>query len=200
MDAESIAAVGKSERSLEDGPEFKFLIAYDHKESGLRAMDSYDRMLKQLGLDPPIAFCLWNIGVLEASELAATAAQDAMTANVVLISLVGDRAPSARFRSWLNMWGRKDRAQPTAFAVVLSPEYRRSSTGVEIALSLRQFASFAGLDYLSDNAATAAPHGNSFENLRQRAEQLSSVLDGILNHSAGQPPRFGVDESSEKRF
>lgn len=177
------SAIGNS-LARAGGPEYNALIAYDNRASGLRAMRAFTAVVERLNMEFLFDQSLWSMDALEIPELRAVAAQEASDAVIVFCSFEGNRPMPKQFTSWLDMWIHRPRRHDAALAVCVAPEFSASETGVGITVHLERCAKLGGLEFVNQNQEARRSLKNTLEELQDRAERSSSVLDGILNRPA----------------
>jgi len=87
------------------------VIAYEDLETGKRAKRIHDFLVENLGHDCQFTNQMWKFELLGIPKLREMAAQDAMMADIVIISCHGAELPSD-FKAWVELWA-ADRIIPS---------------------------------------------------------------------------------------
>jgi len=88
---------------VDANPTLNVVIAYEDLETGKRAKKIYDFLVENLGHDCQFTNQMWKFEVLGIPKLGEMAAQDAMMADIVIISCHGAELPSD-FKDWVELW------------------------------------------------------------------------------------------------
>ncbi len=170
-------------------PFLNVMILYEDFGTGLRAKRSLDLLPEQLRANAKLSTKLWRIELLADPLLSEQAAMEAGAADVIILSVHGQRSLSAEVQAWLSSWLRHRRREACALGVLL--DSRQDSTGSEkpIVSYLQQVANVAGADlFYSFSDAPGTDLDPAMEKINQRARQSSTVLEEMLSRSA--PRRF----------
>lgn len=172
------------------------VMLYDEAQSGRRAMRALNAVHDAEDACPPLDVRLWRLDILAAQAMRQAAAADVAAADVVLLSVNHeDRLPPG-FCEWLaGTFGRRPRSgaagrtqgqRPAPFPSAGS----RPPTGTDTIKALEQSARDAGIDLLVLCAArNPFQPGYSLESIRHRAEQVTPLLDEILQWPEAQATR-----------
>ncbi len=88
---------------VDTNPTLNVVIAYEDLETGKRAKKIYDFLVENLGHDCQFTNQMWKFELLGIPKLREMAAQDAMMADIVIISCHGAELPSD-FKAWVELW------------------------------------------------------------------------------------------------
>jgi len=94
--------VGSSD--LEPDPIFNVVIAYEDFETGKQAKGTYDFLVNNLRHECRFANQMWKFDVLGISKLREMAVNDALAADIIIISCHGTHELSADVRTWIDSW------------------------------------------------------------------------------------------------
>lgn len=89
---------------LEPKPTVRALIAYEDRDTGMRARDFFERMVRQFGEDCDFQHKLLDLDVLSVAGLRDTAADEAADADMILLACHGDGELSRDVKQWCEDW------------------------------------------------------------------------------------------------
>jgi hypothetical protein len=107
--------------------------------------------------------------------------QKLLEADLIIFAASGEGDFKPEFKSWLDRWAVKRKSREGALAGIFN-DRKAMDVSSKKEVYLRHVAHRAGLDYLSrlpSHASRIVP--NSLDNFNERAGQMTSVLDHILN-------------------
>jgi len=154
------------------------VVAYDDVCSGIEAKDLCDRLGQQLESSIELKLDFWSFASLQFAELAPMAAEEAIQAHLLIISVHGKRDLDPTVKTWLNHWSR--RTQPRGRAIVaqfrgilkmdreLSPAYG----------FLKHTAECGGVEFFSEVVATS---GESLSQTMQATHGSAQRPASLLN-------------------
>ena len=173
---------------------FEALIAYEDFAADLGARRFLDHVVQQIGAGLDLSVTFWRLDLLNEPAIYAQAVRKAAAADVVLLSLRGDRALSSAAKEWLAAWLVRRGEQGIGLCVLLDQAKRQTPTANDTLTYLKQATRRHSADLF---AALLRGSGNivdsSVEDLRHRADTTTHVLEEILHHSHA-PPRWGLNE------
>ena len=145
----------------------QIVICYEDFDSGVRAMDLYQRALEsdcdELGLR------IWKMEPLGIPAALSSAVKDATRADVIIISVRGNRPLPYEALAWMEGWRRDQTGREQAVVFIVDPKERQSAPALQAARYIESLAASAGLKYFS-----------ALETEEERAE----VLPGPKNRCA----------------
>lgn len=185
-------------RSARWEPKFPFdlVIAYDDAATRSRAVQLYDHLAQQLLDDYDFQCSWWRIEHFHNPTLSQQAADAAANANMVILSLRGDRPLPPPFKAWLPTWLDQKGGQKSALVVLLSAEDQPTEEARRLQSYLQQVARQARMDFFAH--AYALPREEraaayTLETVAQRAQTVTPLLEGILEQPVS-IPRWGINE------
>lgn len=104
------------------GPEV--LVVHEDSSTGLRAREALNNVANQIGIKICFLINLCRFGMLEDAEVAESILQKAKRADILFLSLHGDRALPATVRIWLLRWLETRDFKPCALVVSLDSSAR----------------------------------------------------------------------------
>lgn len=84
-------------------PAFNVLIAYQDLETGKHAKRTYDYLQENLGRECTLTNQMWKFDVLGIPKLREIAVQDAVTADIIIVSSHGEDLPEP-VTKWIESW------------------------------------------------------------------------------------------------
>ena len=165
------------------------VVLYDDSSTRQRAMEVCDHLAQRFWEEVDLKFQWWRTDFLEDSGMASTAAANSREADFMVVCILPEGEISPVVRQWFEMWipqreGREGALIDLTATIGLSP-----LTAHRKKVFLRDVAHRAGMDYLTHfPPAINRSLPDSFETASLRATQVTTVLDGILQHSP--PPRM----------
>lgn len=167
------------------------VVVYEAPPIRERAVRFCERLaLEQKSADMDLDW--WSFTLLSHPPMAQNAAEKAAGADVVVFAMEARGDLPEEIKLWIEKWLNKRGEREGALVGLLDREEGLHDTPTFREIYLRHAARRAGMDYLSHAAPTlrrAIP--NSIDSFRQRAGQMTSVLDSILQkHPHSSPPPF----------
>ncbi len=150
---------------------FTFVVGYEDSASRLRAIELYKRLLTSLSDSFDVRLVLWKFEPLGLESMLARATQDAINADLILISLSGTHPLPSEAATWIAQWnGRMGR--DSAIAVLLDPDHERTSEARRIVALLKAVAEQNGAAFFSQTAASPVESHHRGESVLAAAEIL----------------------------
>jgi hypothetical protein len=104
------------------------LVVHEDSPTGVRAREALNNLANQLKIKICFLISLCRFGMLEDAELAESALQKAKRADIVFLSLHGNRELSTAVRNWLLRWLETRDFKPCALVVSLDSSTRDSQS------------------------------------------------------------------------
>jgi hypothetical protein len=162
---------GRNHAGLELKPIVRILIAYEDYATGLRARQVYERLAREFAEHCDFEQTLWRIDVLSVPQLGEVAADEAVGADMLLISLHKQEELTDVFKDWCEKWVDRDVKLDTAMVVVFDPDTGGQGGDSPAQEYLRCLANRAGMSFIAQevpNDATSAGQRLSRHDSRQR--------------------------------
>ncbi len=169
-------------------------VVYEDTLTRDRAMLVCDELVQQFWAQVDFDVSWWRESYLADSNIAMAAADSALKADMIMLSMHAAGELSPRLTNWIETWLEK-RGEREAALVGLIGTPNDASAGLELKdRCLSEIAERGKLDYLSSVLpATSQPGDDSIDSIHRRADQITSVLDQILHYSpTHQPPSGGT--------
>ena len=131
----------------------------------------------------------WSFHLLEHRAAGADAAQKAALADVVIFAMDAAGDLPDEIKLWIETWLNRRGEREGALVGLLAREERPNDVAPFREIYLRHIARRAGMDFLSHAAPTVAKAiPDSIDSFSERAGQMTSVLDSILQVRPRTPP------------
>lgn len=169
------------------------VLVYEDLSTGLRAKQDFDQLVDRFDTNSGTDLKMWKIDLLRDERVREQAAHDAADFGIIFVSPNGQSELSEEFREWLNrvLDLRGDRS--TAIVVLLNPTARNSMGASRILEDIWEKCGQANAEvfpHLGEKLALES--GLKVEEIRNRVDSSSSVLEGIL-HQTDSYRRFSVN-------
>jgi hypothetical protein len=177
--------------ALEPSHVFNVVIAYEDFETGKHAKRTYDFLVEHLGQDCQFSNQMWKFDVLSIPKLREIAAQDAIQADIIMVSCHGGSELPRHVVDWIEFWS-SAAGNPIALVALFDsePEHTR-----EVRASLARAAKRAGIDFFAQPDEWP---GRNYD-LGRLAPAISRADPRTLSSIAGviqrqTTPRWGINE------
>jgi len=176
-------------------PKFPFdlVVAYADRATRARALQLYDHLAGQLLDDYDFKCAWWKFDHLGDPALREHAVDDAADANMIVLSVQGQKDLPALGKAWIEDWlPRRDNRKSALVALVAADEPEAANQG--LISYLQSVARVARMDFFTHafgqekRAATVA-----MERLTARASIVTPMLEEILQRRIP-APRWGINE------
>lgn len=107
-----------------ESSELEVLVVHEDLPTGLRAREALNRLQDRNIIRTRFLINLFRFGMVEEAELAEIALQKATRADILFLSLHGDRELSPAVRDWLLCWLETREIKPCALVVSLDTNTR----------------------------------------------------------------------------
>jgi hypothetical protein len=137
-----------TQTSRNEKPSFRLFIAYEDFATGKKAQSAAENMARS---KQPSAGCqtvMWKFDLLRVPGLRALATEDALQADVILLSMHGASGLPGDVKSWISEWLLKKRNHPRALALMLDCDPRETSKARAICAWMRKAARKGRFDLL----------------------------------------------------
>jgi len=177
----------KMRKALPDQP-FTVVVAYEEYDSGLRALELYHRILAHWAEAVDFRLIIWKFEPLGIPSLLAKATDDAIHADLILVSLSGNHALPSEAAAWISGWRDKTVRGP-ALALLLDAQYHAKLHAREILAFLRAVAHHSGLPFFSSSESTLDRTHFQSVSFSSHTELLHAAL-----HPAEYQDHWGLNE------
>ena len=190
------AAVSEDSRAVgEWPPRLGALVVYEDFQTGLRARQTLYRLAHRLEADVESRLNLWRMDLLEEASLCARAAQEAAEADIVFVSAHGGEKLPAAVNLWMEEWLCQKGSERCALVLSLDAIAQRTAAATQTVAGLEALAQLANVDVFLDINESPAEWESAFEEIHDRAETTTRLMDGILHEPGRQSFRhWGINE------
>jgi len=176
------------------GDLFSAVVLYEDHATRGRAMDICDRLVHKFWADVEFDISWLRFDFLNDSTLAGDAVRLAARSELILLAAHAGRELPTAVRSWIESWLPVREPGFGVLVAMVGTEADRFRGMSPIHVYLREAAQRASMDYLPQ--VIDGPLGTletSIETITNRAEKVTSLLDGILHRPPTQL-RWGINE------
>src|SRR5260221_11649154 len=148
---QTILSLQKSDQTkdcLEEKPKFTVLVIYEDFAAGKHAKETYDYLENRLGREFEFKNLMWKFEVLGNPKMKEMAGNDALEADLIIVSTHGIGELPEEVKSWLDLWVE----QPgNAMALVMLVDRPKSvlDDHESIRSSLQAAAEKAGIEFFA---------------------------------------------------
>jgi hypothetical protein len=164
------------------------VVAYEDPAARERAVGFCDQLVGRFWTQVELDISWWSFTSLEEATGAREAAQNAAHSELIIVSARPEGDLSAPVRAWIEtVLGLRSEREGVLVGLTANGENPSVEEGPKH-LYLRRAAHLAGMDYLTQvpsDMSRAIP--DSLESYTERADQVTSLLDGILQQQAQLP-------------
>ncbi len=166
--------------------DLRVVICYEDFESGVRAMDMYQRLLESGSSNCPLK--IWKIEPLGIPQLLTDAIQDAASADMIILSVRGDRPLPYEALPWLESLRNDGNGGEKAIVFLVDPKECGSAAAVLASGYLERLAAKSGLRFFTPTETSPVSSSNQSDTgFRNR------VVGNAVTHSA-RYDRWGLNE------
>jgi len=122
---------------------------FEDVAAGKRGKQVYDYLATHLGNEFEFNHQVWKLDVLGTSSLRELAAKDVAEADILIVSVRGDRELAPEVKSWLDQCV-EQRAMPIALVGLFDPEYKHQQTAHVVREYLETIARTGQMDFFSE--------------------------------------------------
>ena len=122
---------------------------FEDVATGKRGKQVYDYLASHLGEEFEFNHQVWKLDILSTPSLRDLAAKDAADADIVIVSVRGDREFAPEIKSWLDVWIGQH-ATPLALVALFHPEFKDSETAQSLRRYLQQISTIGKMDFFSE--------------------------------------------------
>jgi hypothetical protein len=166
---------------------------FEDVTTGKRGKQVYDYLENHLGEDFEFNHQVWKLDVLSTPSLRELAAKDVAGADILIISVRGDRSFLPEVKSWLDVWV-GERGSPVALVALFDPKFKNSECAREIKQYLEEVSSSGQMDFFCE-PATEKEEESSVELPPQRRFDFGHFEESLLSdESHSGVPRWGIND------
>ena len=188
--------VGKKVSSSTWDPKFPFdlVVAYEDTETRNHALHLYDHLAQQLLDDYDFQCSWWKFDHLANPVLQQEAADSAVDANMVILSIRAHGELPPVQKAWMEDWIARRQHRKAALVVMIADTTQPERDAAPALAYLRNAARIGGMDFFlhgfelpTVNVRSARP------SLPDRVTSIAPLMLGMLYHKSP-VPRWGINE------
>ena len=165
---------------------------FEDVATGKRGKQVYDYLDSHLGEDFEFNHQVWKLDVLSTPSLRDLAAKDVAGADILIISVRGDRSLLPEVKSWLDVWVGQ-RGSPIALVALFDPQFKNYESAREIKRYLEEVSETGQMDFFCE--PTAEKEEESVELPPQRRFDFEPFEQSLLaDESHSGVPRWGIND------
>ncbi len=168
------------------------VVVHEDSEARTRAVGFCDQLVKQLWARFEFNVSWWPFAMLEQPAAAMDAATKAATADLIIVSASPEGDFPVAIKGWIESWVEQRGVREGVLAGLIESQGMPADPDGPKHHCLRNSAHRGAMDYLTQvpqEISRSIP--DSFESYSQRADQVTSLLNGIL-HQQGPPRRISL--------
>jgi len=177
-------------------PKFPFdlVVAYEDTFTRQRALQLYDHLAQQLLNDYDFQCSWWKFDHLQNATLRSRAADAAVEANMIILSVRAQPEISLLQRAWLEDWiPRRDNSKAALVALIAGTGKPGNETGPMMTF-LQNAARQGRMDFFTQGFDATEPKQDSLvDQITKRAGVATPVMHQILQQPMP-TPRWGINE------
>lgn len=175
---------GSTPRPVDWEPKYPFdlVIAYEDDATRNRAMLLYDRLAQQLLDDYDFQCAWWKFAHLREGSLMERATDDAIEANMIILSLDTAKGLTRWAREWIEAWVPNKIGTKSALVALQTLPAPPASQHPALTSQLHQYARQARMDLFLHSGDTDREHAlYSLDAIHHRARAVTPILENILH-------------------
>ncbi len=187
-------ATDRVEEPRDDKQTCTVVVIYQDAVTRERAMVACDFLMQHLWSEVEFDFHWWRTDFLEHTIMAHAAAKQAAEADFLIFCCGLERECPPTLKSWFESWVGDRHGRDGVLLNLTTASATETGSARSAEAFLRGVARRAMLDYLAPGSPTlTGTLPASYEEVDQRASEMSSVLEEIL-HPPPRPPSFGLND------
>jgi hypothetical protein len=184
---QTISSLQKSDQTkdcLEEKPMFTVLVIYEDFAAGKHAKETCDFLASRLGREFEFKNLMWKFEVLGNPKMKEMAANDALEADLIIVSTHGIGELPEGVKSWMDLWIEHP---GNAMALVMLVDRPKSvlDDHAFIRSSLQAAADKAGIEFFAQPDDWPDDENDfSLQQISERARKTSTVVVDLVYHNA----------------
>jgi hypothetical protein len=138
---------GAGNYDLDKPPSFSVVMAYEDFSTGQRALGIYRRLVSELGHRCLFNSHMWKFNFLKFPKLREMAAEEAMNADMIIISVHGGENLPGEVKTWFEQALDPKKTVPSALVLLFDPGKETEALSVETREYLEELAVEHGVDF-----------------------------------------------------
>jgi hypothetical protein len=172
-------------------PAWLVVVVYEDVAARKRAVNFCDLLVERFWARFEFNMSWWSLEELHGGYSAQEAARRAVDADLIVAATRPDEGMPAPLRDWMEGWLGRRSSHEGSLVGLGENEAGVSAVSAEKYVYLRNAAHRGGMDYLTDLPQNISSRciPDSLDSYNQRADKVTSVMDGIL-HRKTPPPHM----------
>jgi hypothetical protein len=167
---------------------------YEDFATGLRAKQTFDHLIRELGSKFVFHSKLWKLDILQLPHCGKIAAADVRVADLIIIAAHGRTGFPAGVKSWIDRWLATVRPRPRALVSLVDDRTETLTNSSTTCAYLREVAARGRMDYFGrESDPPNQEAGFPFEKLCKQADRKSLMMQEILRQTTPHT-RWGINE------
>jgi hypothetical protein len=170
-------------------PAWSVVVVYEDVAARERAVNFCDLLVKRFWARFEFNLSWWSLEELHGGYSAQEAARKAVDADLIVAATKPDEGMPRPLRDWMEGWLGRRRSHEGSLVGLGELKAGVSGVSAEKYVYLRNAAHRGGMDYLTEIPQSISSRSipDSLDSYNQRADKVTSVMDGIL-HRKTPPP------------
>jgi hypothetical protein len=181
---------------LDAKPTFNVVIAYEDFDTGKHAKKTYDFLVENLGRECQFTNQMWKFDVLSIPKLREMAANDAVMADIIIISCHGSDELPEPVQAWIESW-MAEKGSANALVALFDCPHEDFLKTRRIRNYLAEVAEKAGMEFFAQPDDWPGHRNKEGPSPFRRDSDLNgrtiSTLAGVLQQDRSFP-RWGINE------
>ena len=178
---------------LPSKPIVDVVTAYEDFATGQRAIETCSNLERRLGHEFQFRTNMWKFEVLQQSKLFEMAVQDALEAQIVIISTHGENELPQPVQDWIQMWSSRKDGDACALVALFDCVMPARLEVRSIRSHLSNIARAGQMDFFSQPAEKPAETDSSLNGETPAPTKRASSFDGLLAQEMASS-RWELDE------
>ncbi len=147
---------------LEIRPTINAVIAYEDLATGKRAKEICNYFSNHLDGDCEVKYDIWRFDVLADPRLKKIAVLDAVSADIIVIALRGDRDLSIDVKTWIGLWLQQKNRPSDILLALFGHEHEKSSMMASNLRYLRNVAARGNMKFFTQDVELCERNENVY--------------------------------------
>ena len=190
----SVAAEKVSSSTWDPKFPFDLVVAYEDTETRNHALHLYDHLAQQLLDDYDFQCSWWKFDHLANPVLQQEAADTAVDANMIILSIRAHRELPPLQKTWMEDWIVRRQHRKAALVVMIADTNQPERDAAPVLAYLRNAARIGGMDFFLHGFELPMVNVRSAKtSLPDRVTSIAPLMHGMLYHKSP-VPRWGINE------
>jgi hypothetical protein len=162
-------------------PHFNVLIVYEDMACGVEAMRLYQHLSRSRNPGFDFNFDMWRFDVLDLAQINDLAAEQAVRADLVIVSVCGGAVPH-NFTTWVKCWMGKFRgAENGAIVVLYGGNLKEARNASLVVAVLRSAADMNGRQFFAEQTDPNGKPELAADRLRRIVVSVTPMVSRVLH-------------------